>query len=332
MRVAIVINSKAGSVNEALIREQIQEALFRCDLRFLTASGLQEVEDFAAEEIGRSDYIMICGGDGTINVTLQALMRQSLGRELPPICVVRSGTANDLALEIGVSHRVEKAARTILEGVVKKIDLIELECDKGNKAYMLTNGGVGIPALIAEAANQVRSHVRHWASDGVSSRLLRFAAVQSQRLLKKSGPGIYTMMVAEALRRWSPDDWEIEVEMPGRRFTTKAPSILISNQPRMGQNMTTAPYTSNDDGLVNVLVTEANTLKDQVRAVLSLRQGNPELVTMNRAFEVPELRLKSRSPLRSLTFFGDGEILLKDAQEITVRCRHQSLPVVVRHS
>ncbi|MBX3040946.1 MAG: kinase [Bdellovibrionaceae bacterium] len=330
MRVSVIINSKAGSVDEALIREKIQEALFRCDLRFVSPKNLDELERFAAEEIGVSGYFMICGGDGTINRTLQSLVRMAAGAELPPICLIRSGTANDLAAQLGISRKIEKAARCLLEGGIKKIDLIEIETDTGEKTVMITNGGVGIPAIIAGEANRFRQMLKDSSQNGKLPWAFRFLAKQSDGVVKKMGSGVYMMMVAEALRQWTPMDWEVELELPGREpFATKASCILVNNQPRIGSSMTPAPFTSNTDGLMNVLVTEAHTLKDQLKAVMSLRRGRPHELSLNQSYEVSELRLRSKEGRRPLTFFGDGEILLKDAREIRVRCIHQGLAVVV---
>jgi diacylglycerol kinase family enzyme len=139
------------------------------------------------------------------------------------------------------------------------------------------------------------------------------------------------MLAAGAMGTWDAKDWEIEVTIPGTKsFFTKASSILVNNQARIGSTMIPAPFTSNTDGLVNLLITDAVTLKDQVQAVVSMRRGEPERLEMNRSFELPEFRLKSKDGSRPLTFFGDGEILLEDAREITVRCLHQGLSVVVR--
>lgn len=330
MRVAVVINSKAGSVDEALVESRVREALFRCDLRFLVPQSLEETEAFAAEEIGRADYFMICGGDGTINVTLQSLLRQSKGAALPPICIVRSGTANDLALQIGVSRKIEKAARSILEGEVKHIDLIELEADTGQKTFMITNGGIGIPAVAADIANRLRGTLRQFATCPRSATAFQFLAHQSYNLVKKMGSAVYTTMAVEALRQWKDDDWELEISIPDREsFVTKASCVLVNNQPVLGRSMVTAPYTSNRDGLVNLLVVEANTLKAQVQTVVSFRRGKADKLPISRSFELSTFRLKSRDGHRPLTFFGDGEILLKDVREITVRCRHQGLPLVM---
>lgn len=331
MRVAVIINSKAGSVDETLVRQKVEEALFRCDLRFLVPQSHDDTAVFLAQEIERADALMICGGDGTINVTLQCLIKRAGDRALPPLCLVRSGTANDLALQIGVSHKIERAARSILEGRIERIDLVELVSDDGQKAVMITNGGIGIPAVTADAANRVRAALQKVATTPKTAGAFTYLAQRSYKMLKGIGPGVYTMMAAEALRTWKSDDWEVEVEVPGQdSFTTKASSILVNNQPSMGRSFTPAPYTSNSDGLVNLLVTEALTMKDQISAVANLMSGQPDRLKINRSFETPSLRLSSGKQARPLTFFGDGEILLRDVRQIDIRCRRQILPVFVR--
>lgn len=331
MRVAVIINSKAGSVSEALVRTKVEEALFRCDLRFLIPGSHEETESFLVEESERADAVMICGGDGTINVTLRCLLKVAGARPLPPLCLVRSGTANDLALQIGVSRKIDRAARSILEGRVEKIDLIEMSADDGQKAVMMTNGGLGLPAATADAANRVRSALRRMATAPTTAGVFSLVAQHTYNAVKKIGPGIYALMAAEAMRTWNSDDWEVEIEAAGLApFRTKASSILINNQPSMGKSFTPAPYTSNTDGYMNVLVTEAMSMKDQVIATANLMSGRPDRLKINRTFETPSLRLSSPAGARPLTFFGDGEILLKDVRGIDVQCRRQALPVFVR--
>lgn len=331
MRVSVVINSKAGSVDETLIEEKVREALFRCDLRFLIPQCLEDTEKFAAEEIGKSDIIMICGGDGTINVTLRCLLRQAAGRELPPIAIVRSGTANDLALEIGVDRKIERSARAILEGKIKNIDLIELESETGQKSYMLTNGGVGVTAIAVDASNRFRSTLRGFATNPKTAKTFQMLAQSGYRLVKKIGPGIYTLMAAEAIRRWDPKGWDLDVEMPdGTQFSTQAAGIFVNNQPTFGSDLTSAPYTCNSDGLVNLLLTETRDIKDRFRVAINMKRGSAHELPFSRSYELKEFKLKSRNRERPLTFAGDGEILLENVNEITVRCLHRKLAVVVR--
>lgn len=331
MRVSVLINSKAGSVNAELIEAKIRESLFRCDLSFCRPQNLTEMRDFLSEEAAlKTDYVITCGGDGTINLSLQCLMENKDIKHLPPITIVRSGTANDLAHEIGVSNRIDSAVRNIFEGTVKNIDVVEIS--SGEKTtYMLTNGGLGMPAMAAELANKFRKHLQDLANSPTSAKAFKFLAEKSYFAVKKMGPAVYSLMTAEAIRTWNPEGWGIEVEIPGKAsIETNSPIVLVNNQQSIGASFMPAPYTSNTDGTVNLLLTETHNISEHTRAALQIRNGNIEKSPFFKSFELKEFRLKSRSPQRSLTFFGDGEILLRDVQEIDIRCIHRGLPVMVR--
>lgn len=331
MRVSVLVNSKAGSVNAELIEAKVREALFRCDLRFCRPSTMTEMFDFVQEEQAqKTDYFIVCGGDGTINVAIQAIMKYQNGTQIPPIAIVRSGTANDLAHEIGVSSRIDTAVRNIFEGVVKHIDVIEVSSED-QTAYMLTNGGLGLPAKAAELANKFRSHLQTLANCPKSAKAYRFLAQKSYHAVKRMGPSVYSMMTAEAIRTWNPEGWGLEIEIPGKvNVETSSPIVLINNQQKIGSSFVPAPFTSNTDGTVNLLLSETNSISGHTMAAYHIRRGTVEKSPAFKSFELKEFRLKSQNPQRSLTFFGDGEILLRDVQEIKVRCLHRGLPVMVR--
>lgn len=331
MRVSVLINSKAGSVNASLIESKVKEALFRCDLQFCSPSTLLEMCDFIQNEIEKkTDYLIICGGDGTINVALQCLMNHECQIKIPPLVIVRSGTANDLAHEMGVSDRIDKAVRNIFEGVQKNIDVIEVSSEK-QKAYMLTNGGLGMPALAADLANKFRAHLRSVALQSKSAQAFEFLARKSYNYIKKMGPTVYSFTTAEAIRTWRQEGWELEVSIPGKvSVETQSPIILVNNQQSIGAGFLPAPYTSNTDGTVNLLLSETRSLVEHTRAALHIRRGTIDRFPAFKSFELKEFAVRSMNPKRSLTFFGDGEILHRDVQEIFVRCIHRELPVMVR--
>jgi diacylglycerol kinase family enzyme len=331
LRVSVIINSKAGSVNPALVEAKIRESLFRCDLHISKPKTLEEMCDFIHQEVQiKTDFLLIAGGDGTINACLQCLMRcQDDWSKIPPIAIVKSGTANDLATEIGVSTHISRAARNILEGQVRRIDVIEIEGD-GQKKYMLTNGGIGIPAVTAQLANQFRDQLRNASNSTKMTSLIKNVTNLGYKAVKGMGSGIYSLMIAEALRTWDQTDWSLDLMIPGSaNLETSAPIILISNQARLGSNFLPAPFTSNSDGTVNLLLADSKTLVGHVQAALQIKRGRIEQNTKFKTFELKEFSLKARNSKRSLTFFGDGEILLSEAPSITVRCLAKGLPIVV---
>lgn len=333
MHVSIIINCKAGSVNADLIEEKVRDALFRCDLHFSRPKSIEELTDFLHEEINHpTDYFIICGGDGTINAVLQSLMSGEIVEDLrnvPPIAIVRSGTANDLAHEMGVSERVNQAIRNILEGTVKHIDVVEVTGD-GKKAYMLTNGGLGIPAVSAELANDLRFSLQRASTNTQTRKAYQFLAKHSYQLVKKIGPSVYSLMAMEAIRKWNSDGWMIDLDIPGQKtIVTTAPIIFINNQSCVGSSFKSAPFTTNSDGTVNLLLSESQSAKEHLHAAMQIRNGDIRKLKNFRSFELASFRLKSQNAKRPLTFFGDGEILHREVSELVVKCLHRGLPIVV---
>ncbi len=330
MRVSVLINSKAGSVNADLIEEKVRASLFRCDLRFCRPQCREEMVDFLHNEIEcATDNIIICGGDGTINVVLQALMKLSDRHKIPPLAIVRSGTANDLAQAMGISNRIEFAVRNIFEGVTREIDVIQLR-SLDQTAYMITNGGLGMPAKAAELANKFRNHLQNLSTSPKSAKAFQYLAEKSYFAVKRMGPHVYSMMAAEAIRTWNPEGWGLDIEIPGKpTLTTTSPLVLINNQKNLGAGYLPAPFTSNTDGTVNLLLSESNSIPGHALATYHLRRGSVSHNPAFKTFELKEFKLTSHNPSRALTFFGDGEILFKDVPQISVTCIHKGLPVVV---
>lgn len=70
-------------------------------------------EEILAEEGDRFDYVVCCGGDGTLNHTVNALM--ALPKERRPLLgYVPTGSTNDFANSMGIAKSVVKNCRNIV--------------------------------------------------------------------------------------------------------------------------------------------------------------------------------------------------------------------------
>ena len=67
----------------------------------------------AAERGGEVDLVVCCGGDGTLNETVTGLLMAGLQT---PVGYIPSGTTNDFASSLKLSHNPVEAARDIVEG------------------------------------------------------------------------------------------------------------------------------------------------------------------------------------------------------------------------
>lgn len=332
MRVSVIINPKAGTVDPDKIIQKVSEALFRCDLHFHISKSTESMTEFISQEITeKTDVFVVCGGDGTINTTLQVVMKLNQEmKELPAFCLIRSGTANDLAHEMGISNKIDEAARQILEGKIKKIDVLAISNGEETK-YMLTNGGMGIPAITADRANQVRGLLQQMVLNSESSGLLRELSNITYHTIKKMGSSIYTTMLLETLHKWKPEGWDLEVEFLNEtKMSTKAPFILVNNQTTVGQKYLPAPFTANDDGQVNLLIIEEQKLPGQLKAIYKVARGSLREGSKIKSFETSEFTVRSKNLNRGITFFGDGEILFRNSNQIKVKCLKRHISMVVK--
>lgn len=333
MKVSILINAKAGSVDTATLEKKIKVALFRCELNFYSPTSVKDSESFMRKEIeSGTDYIMICGGDGTINTAIQSIipMLNESRTTLPPLAIISSGTANDLAFEMGISKHIDEAARMILEGEPKPIDIIEVSTPDGQKAYMLTNGGIGVAAETADLANRVRSKLSRLSHFSSAKSYVRLAAGLSYALIKELGTGVYATMLMWALLKWNKDEWEVEIEMPDRKIITKSPFILVNNQPSLGGSFVPAPYTRNADGTVNLAILSGDNFYESLKTIKNAGKGLIKENAGHQSFELEHFKIRNLKKNRKMIFFGDGEILLKNFNEVEVRCLHKGLRIMNR--
>ncbi|MBC7387392.1 MAG: hypothetical protein H7301_14665 [Cryobacterium sp.] len=331
MRVDILINGNAGQSNQREIIARVSSVLFRCDLRFHHPDSILAMQDTLSQACEEgSECLIISGGDGTLNATLEPMMERFLaGQTIPPICLVPVGTANDLAGSLRTPRRIEKAARAALEGKLKPIDVIEVSSEK-NKRYMLTNGGLGIPAQAALQANRLRSLVREKAHGSRKSLFSRKLYHFGENIMSRAGSKIYDVLAVREMLGWEPGRWDISVEADGRApFRTQAPFIFVNNQPGIAGKFTSAPLTTNNDGTFNFLLMNLTELVPQLKAMAVMRAGRELSRKACPSFETRFVRLTAESGSKGLTFFGDGEILHEGVRELSIRCLHPGIPFLV---
>lgn len=330
MRVDIIINGQAGYADRVEIETHVRRVLFRCELHFHSPPTIEAMRETIERvcELG-SESLIISGGDGTLNSSLTPIIRRyKENLFVPPICLVPVGTANDLASHMGIPKKIEKAARAVLEGRVKTVDVIEITCGD-EVSHMITNGGLGIPAETAKNANAFRSWVKKRARESAPFSRNGLIFKLGEKLIARAGKKIYELLLIRDVVRWDTRSWDVTLEIPGREpFRTSAPFILINNQPCVGGSFVTAPLTTNSDGLFNVLLIEPTEIAPQMKAIMDIRFGKTPDEKTCPSFETSSLKLTATHEERSLTFFGDGEILHRDVREISVKCLHPGIPLV----
>jgi diacylglycerol kinase (ATP) len=93
-----------------------------------------------------ADLIIVLGGDGTINEAANGLAYSQV-----PLGVLPGGTANVLAMELGLGSRLERAAERLGKCVERRVALGKLVGCDGATRHFLMMGGVGLDATIVNA-------------------------------------------------------------------------------------------------------------------------------------------------------------------------------------
>jgi len=148
-KLLIIHNPKAGA-RRNLFREvlnRLQESGVEVEVRSTTGPG--SARDLARSAAEASDYdaVIAAGGDGTINETANGLSGHSM-----PLGIIPIGTANVLALEMGLSQDAETITSTLLQGLTHSIMPGEIN----GRLFLLMVGAGWDGRLVAQTSTELK--------------------------------------------------------------------------------------------------------------------------------------------------------------------------------
>lgn len=121
-KLLFIMNPFAGQKKANKVLPEIlmlfTEAGYEINMSMTTGPGC--ATRLAAERGGRADLVVCCGGDGTLNETISGLLTAGLN---VPVGYIPSGTTNDFASSLKLSHNPIQAARDIIEGQPVAFDI-----------------------------------------------------------------------------------------------------------------------------------------------------------------------------------------------------------------
>ncbi|ELR69800.1 diacylglycerol kinase catalytic domain protein [Fulvivirga imtechensis AK7] len=161
------------------------------------------------------DTVVACGGDGTINMVAQALLKKSITLGIIPL-----GSANGLAAELLIPRDIKKALDIIKENNVLPIDIVQIN----GKYISLHLSDVGFNAKLIKHFDQGR--VR-----GKLGYLTHFF-----KTLHKKSPRRYTF------------------NLKGNKFRRRAEMVVFANASRYGTGAVVNPEGIINDGKFEVCI------------------------------------------------------------------------------
>jgi diacylglycerol kinase family enzyme len=272
-RVAVFWNAAAGRGSRGSQREAVAGALRRAGVE---AEVWPVVPRKLAVQVRRAvrrgaRVVVAAGGDGTVSAVAAALAGTRTA-----LAVLPTGTRNHFARDLGIPLDVEAAARVVADGVVRSIDVAEV-----NGRPFVNNSSIGLyPRIVADR-------------DGQRARL---------------GRGRWLAMaiaIARALRNTPTLDVVLEDGGPPVRHQT--PFVFVGNNPYSARLLSLAGRESLCEGRLGVYLSRRSGRFSLVRLAFRALVGRLEQARDFEVHRLPELRI--RSPRRRLHVAVDGEVV-----------------------
>lgn len=229
--------------------------------------GAAAMASAVRERVRDLDLVIVGGGDGTLNCVASAIVETGL-----PMGILPLGTANDLARTLGLPPDPAGAARAIVAGHLRTIDVGQV-----NGRYFYNVASVGFSAELArELTHDLK---RRWGVLGY--------AMASVRLLLRMTP--FTAFI----------------EHDGTIEKVKTVQIAVGNGRHYGGGLTVDEAAEPDDGLLHVYSLEVDHWWRLLRLAPSLKRGTLSAWRDVRVFTTAEVTIRTR---RARSVNTDGEL------------------------
>lgn len=237
----LVANSQAGTAERRAVDTAVGILAEHAPTRVRRTDDLEQLDDALDAAAGHD--LVVAGGDGSLHHVVQRLWnRGTLGHTA--IGLIPLGTGNDLARSVGIPLDPSEAARRIVEGTARPLDLIV--DDSGGVVVNAAHAGIG-----AAAASR---------ADDLKGRL---------------GMAAYPLGALLAAAR--TDGWKLEVTVDGRPLDLPGDRVLmvgIGNGSSIGGGTPLCPGADATDGLLDVVVSTAVGPGARVAYANALRTGD----------------------------------------------------------
>lgn len=234
----------------------------------------------AIERCGdKADFVVIAGGDGSLNAAAPALIDSGL-----PLGILPGGTANDLARTLGLPLDMVEAAKVIAAGRIRAIDVGEV-----NGKPFFNVASLGMSASLADRLT--RETKRRWGR-------LAYALTATEVLIEARRFG--------AIIR--PDE--------GDEVAVRSLQIAVGNGRHYGGGMIVEETARIDDGRLDLYSLEFRDIWKLPFMAFAFRKGRHGLADDVRTMSGPGFEIRTREPM---PVNADGEIVTQTPAVFRVR-------------
>ena len=205
MTAKVILNPYSNRWNSQKRWSEAQSALKAAGVDFHLAISEKkgQIVDLAAQAVvQRFSPIIIAGGDGSVGDAANGMLQAAFSTQsaMPPLGILPTGSANDIAFALGLPTDLGEAARVIARGKIKGVDLGRL-----NDRYFVNNSAAGLEPYVTLKHEKI-----HWIKG-----MARYLVAAVQGIMDKP-------------------EWSGTVTWDGGEYTGKFSLISIGNGRRTG--------------------------------------------------------------------------------------------------
>ena len=256
MKYLFIVNPKSGTSAKTRIIKTIQEK-FRED-QYKLLYWRQPNQDIVGEirnHIGKFNFVVAIGGDGTVNAVAQALKNS-----ISVMGIIPCGSGNGLARYLGIPMNHNKAIEGLLKGKHIRIDTCRI-----NNRLFLSTCGLGFDAEVS--------------ADFAHSRRRGFLS--------------YASIIIKKMWRYNIEEYEIEFD--NSKIYRKALLVSVANSNQYGNNVIIAPHADIQDGIMELIIVNPFPLYKVISLVFKLFTKSIHHSGFVETFQVKKVKISRRN-------------------------------------
>ncbi len=275
----IILNPAANHTRASALWPHLRELLSDLRADWIETQRPGHAMQLAADAAHSGCPLVVAvGGDGTVNEVVNGVL--SVGARSTAIGVIPSGSGNDFSFSLGLPADPEAAARRLLEGQPRTVDvgLVQGETPQGRRVRYYVNGfGIGFDAAVAIESNKVR---------GVHGFLRYLVAALRTMLFYYHAP-------------------HMQVTIDGRAVNKPILMFSINNGRRIGGGFFLTPEALPDDGWLDLCYADPVSQATMLRMIPEAMRGTHGRFPY---FRLERARHVTIQADRALPVYADGEI------------------------
>ncbi|GAB3248018.1 diacylglycerol kinase family lipid kinase [Alteromonas gracilis] len=243
-RILVIANSGAGSNEQRTMESALSVLRQRAEVEVAETGSPEELADVLADLDGRR--VAIAGGDGSLHAVIKALWDAGSLAEAT-VALIPLGTGNDFARGMGISLDPAQAARTVLDGDARPVDLI-----------VDGEGGVVVNNVHAGASAQASRRGARW-----------------KKRLGTVGLGKLGYPIGAVLAAVRPPFVRVSVTVDGEEVLRRRGVLMVSvgNSSHVGGGTEVTPDATPEDGKVDVMISRSTGPLSRFAYVFHLTRG-----------------------------------------------------------